>query len=37
MLCQGADMPLLNLETIVDHGDGKQSEAVVNGGDESES
>ena len=37
MLYQGVDMPLLNLETIVDHGDGKQSEAVVYGGDESES
>ncbi len=37
MLYQGVDMPLLKLETIVDHGDGKQSEAVLNGGDESES
>ena len=37
MLYQGADMPLLNLETVADHGYGKQSEAVVNGGDKSES
>ena len=37
MRCQGEDMPLLNLETVADHGNGKQSEAVVNGGDESES
>jgi hypothetical protein len=42
MLCQGVDMPLLKLETIVDHGDGQvgteeESDAVVDGGDESES
>ena len=30
-------MSLLKLETVADHGDGQESEAVIEGGDESES